>query len=181
MVQLGYASSAVKDARNGDVVHSIATLIDMARPETMYTHNIADKHDTHVAVTLRTLEAIRSLPASARPKKLYGMECWRGLDWVVDAEKTVFDASKHPNLSAALCGVFDSQIMGGKRYDLAMMGRRAANATMLASHGVDVLTEAIYGLDMSSLIDSDEDPAAFIAGFIERFSQDVAARIAKSA
>ena len=180
-VQLVYGSAVVKDASDGGVARSIAALIDMAGPEVVYTHNFADKHDTHVAVALRVVEAIRSLPASARPRKLYGMECWRGLDWVTDTEKIMFDASGHPNLAAALAGVFDSQIMGGKRYDLAILGRRAANATMFASHGVDELTEAIYALDMSSLIESDEDPAAYIAAAIERFSEDVAARIAKFA
>ena len=35
---------------------------------------------------------------------------------------------------AALIGVFDSQIAGGKRHDLAVLGRRRANATYNASH-----------------------------------------------
>ena len=65
---------------------------------------------------------------------------WRDLDWLMDADKVVFDVSAHENLQAALLGVFDSQICGGKRYDLATMGRRRANATYFASHGVDVST-----------------------------------------
>jgi len=39
------------------------------------------------------------------------------------------------NLQFALLGVFESQIAGGKRYDLALMGRRRANATYFESHG----------------------------------------------
>ena len=39
----------------------------------------------------------------------------------------------HPDRAAALAGVFESQIAGGKRYDLAMDGRRAANAVFRAA------------------------------------------------
>jgi len=60
---------------------------------------------------------------------------WRDLDWLVDSDKAPFDVSEHENLQAALLGVFDSQIAGGKRYDLASMGRRRANATYFESHG----------------------------------------------
>ena len=103
----------------------------------VYTHNLADKHDTHVAVALRVIAAIRSLPEADRPRQLYGCEVWRDLDWMMDGDKVAFDVSAHENLQAALLGVFDSQICGGKRYDLASMGRRRANATYFASHGVD--------------------------------------------
>ncbi len=179
MVQLGYPSAAVKDAKSGAVVKSIAALIDRCRPEVVYTHNFADKHDTHVAVALRVVAAIRSLPAELRPKKLYGMEVWRGLDWLPDGEKTVFDASAHPNLAAALMGVYDSQITGGKRYDAAVLGRRAANATFFESHGTDTMTEAIYGLDLSALIHTDISPAALIKKKIDSFASEVALRLGK--
>ena len=33
------------------------------------------------------------------------------------------------NIADALCGVFDSQISGGKRYDSRIRGRQLANAT----------------------------------------------------
>ena len=115
----------------------------------MFTHNLADKHDTHVAVALQVIAAIRSLPASERPQKLYGCEVWRDLDWMVDSDKVAFDLSEHENLQAALLGVFDSQISGGKRYDLATMGRRRANATYYASHGVDVSRAMAYAMDLT--------------------------------
>ncbi len=179
MVQLGYPSGAVKDAKNEAVVKSIAALIEKCRPEVVYTHNFADKHDTHVAVALRVVAAIRSLPREHRPKKLFGMEVWRGLDWLPDSEKTVFDASAHPNLAAALMGVYDSQITGGKRYDAAVLGRRAANATFFESHGTDTMTEAIYGLDLSAMINTDISPAAMIKEKIDSFASEVALRLGK--
>jgi hypothetical protein len=146
----------------------------------VYTHNLADKHDTHVAVALRTVEAIRRLPAGARPQRLYGCEVWRDLDWLVDADKVAFDVSAHENLQAALLGVFDSQICGGKRYDLATLGRRRANATYYASHAVDATTGMSFAMDLTPLIrQPDLGVETYIQGFIVRLRQDVAERLAR--
>jgi hypothetical protein len=60
-----------------------------------------------------------------------GCEVWRNLDWLLDEDKQGLPVDDRPNLAAALSGVFDSQISGGKRYDLAVQGRRLANATFL--------------------------------------------------
>ena len=179
-VLLDYPSSAVKDGSNRAPGEDMALLLERAKPEVVYTHNLADKHDTHVGVALMVIEAIRSLPASERPQRLYGCEVWRDLDWMVDEDKVVFDCSAHENLQAALLGVFDSQVCGGKRYDLATMGRRRANATYYASHGTDVATGMIYAMDLTPLI---EDPArdiqVYVQAFIHRFSQKTAERLAR--
>lgn len=180
-VLLDYPSSAVKDGSNQDPVEDIALLLKMARPEVVYTHNLADKHDTHVAVTLEVIQAIRYLTEEERPQRLYGCEVWRDLDWMLDDDKITFDCSAHENLQAALLGVFDSQVCGGKRYDLATMGRRRANATYFASHGTDVATGLIYAMDLTSLIkDPTMDIQGYVQAYIQRFSQDVQSRIAKS-
>ncbi len=178
-LQLGFTSAQVKDAANKAVTEQIARVIGLCSPETVYIHNLGDKHDTHVSVALRVIQAIRSLPAEKRPKKLYGMEVWRSLDWVNDDEKTVFDASMHPNLAAALMGVFDSQISGGKRYDAAVLGRRAANATFFESHGTDEMTEAIYAMDLQELLDTEKTPAEVIGEKIDRFKADVMEKLKK--
>src|SRR5690606_1579884 len=147
-----------------------------ARPEFVYTHNLADKHDTHVAVTMRVIEAIRALPKEARPKKVCGCEVWRDLDWMVDADKVPFDCSAHEGLQVALVGVFDSQVAGGKRYDLATMGRRKAHATYHASHATDVTTGLSFGMDLTALIEDDSlDAGEYVQGFIARFAEDVRA------
>ena len=115
-----------------------------------------------------------------RPKKLISLEVWRGLDWLCDEDKTVFDTSPHPNLAAAILGLFDSQIAGGKRYDAAALGRRLANATFFASHDVDDCDSMSYGLDISELIEDDNlDPIAFINKYIENFKEEVEKRIAR--
>lgn len=179
--QLGYTSKEVKDGKNHDVVDEYVKILTELAPEVVYTHNPADKHDTHCAVSLRVIEAIRRLPADKRPKKLYGCEVWRNLDWVNDEEKTVFDVSSHPNIGMALISVFDSQICGGKRYDLACEGRRVSNATYYASHGVDAASMLNYAVDMTPMITTDLkiSPFDFIAGYIDSFKADVKGRIAK--
>jgi len=176
---LDYPSSAVKDPANKDVIRDIQQILDQARPRIIHIHNLADKHDTHVATALRTIQALRTLPAEARPEKLYGCEVWRDLDWMIDEDKVVFDVSAHENLALALDGVFDSQIVGGKRYDLATAGRRRANATYYASHAVDVATGMIFTMDLTPLIEDDSlDVGQYIAEHINRFAEDVSQRIA---
>jgi LmbE family N-acetylglucosaminyl deacetylase len=181
-VFLDYSSGAVKDPANADVVEDLKRIITASKPQLIYTHNLADKHDTHVATTLRVIRALRELPRDWRPQRLYGCEVWRNLDWLNDHDKVVFNVQAHENLAMSLVGVFDSQVCGGKRYDLATMGRRRANATYLASHGVDESTALIFGLDLIPLIEDDQlDVGEYIEGFINRFAEEVSSRIAKLA
>jgi len=179
-VLLDHPSSAVKDGANKAPVEDLALVLRAARPEVVYTHNLADKHDTHVAVTLRLIEAIRSLPAEERPRQLYGCEVWRDLDWMADADKVTFDVSAHESLQAALLGIFDSQICGGKRYDLATMGRRRAHATYHESHGTDLTTGMIFAMDLTPLVEEpDRDVQAYVQERINRFAQEVADRLVR--
>jgi LmbE family N-acetylglucosaminyl deacetylase len=178
---LDYTSKSVKDPANTTLVTELAEILRQTRPEVLYTHNLADKHPTHTAVVLRVIAAIRSLPLSERPAQVYGCEGWRDLDWVRDEEKVVFDLSEHENLQMALVGVFDSQISGGKRYDLAGMARRRANATFYASHGTDISTGMTFAMDLSPLVRDDSlDVKEYILGYIDRFREDVGEMIARS-
>ena len=179
-VFLDYTSGEVKDGKNAHVVEDLKKLIAAAKPRVIYTHNLADKHDTHVGVVLRVIRALRELPADERPERLYGCEVWRNLDWMNDKDKVVFDVSAHENLAASLVGIFDSQIAGGKRYDIATLGRRRANATYFESHATDVATSVIFGIDLTPLIaDASIDPNTYIQSFINRFAEEVTNRIAK--
>ena len=182
VLQLDHPSAVVKNAGDTRPVEDLVEVLRASRPAVVYTHNLADKHDTHVAVALRVVAAIRRLPAADRPSRLYGCEVWRDLDWVVDDEKVVFDLSAREDLRVALVSLFDSQIAGGKRYDLATEGRRRANATYAAPHGTDTATACSYALDLTPLaVDDSLDPAAFIRAVIDRFRQDVENRIARYA
>jgi LmbE family N-acetylglucosaminyl deacetylase len=179
-VLLDYPSSAIKNAQDMRPVEDLVVLLVAAHPRFVYTHNLADKHDTHVATALRVIEAVRRLPSARRPHKLSGCEVWRSLDWLLDSDKVSFDLSLHENLQAALLGVFDSQICGGKRYDLASMGRRKANATYFETHGVDTAQGLTFGMDLTPLIeDESKSINDFVQAHIAHFAQDVADRLVR--
>ncbi|MEA2000723.1 MAG: PIG-L family deacetylase [Actinomycetota bacterium] len=175
---LDYPSSVAKDPDETILIEELTTIIGAAHPEVVYTHNLADKHDTHVAVALRTIEAIRRLDPEDRPTALYGCEVWRDLDWMADADKVAFDVTDHGNLAAALMGVYDSQVSGGKRYDLATEGRRLAHATFSESHAVDAAQALIYAMDLTPVIsDKTLDPAQHVLDHLDRLQTDITARI----
>lgn len=176
---LGHPSKEVKDPKNTAIVKELAEIIRQAKPKYLYTHNLADKHETHVATAMKVIAALRILSPAERPEKVYGCEVWRDLDWVNDEEKVYMDCGLHPNLMRCLSAVFDSQIVGGKRYDLAAEGRRLANATFSASHACDTYTALNYAMDITPLMDEKTDIAEYITGFIRRFERDVCGRLHK--
>ncbi len=180
LILLDYPSSSLKDGKNPAPFEDLTAILTAASAELIFTHNLADKHDTHVAAALRAVDAARRLPAAQRPKKMYGCEVWRGLDWMLDSEKVLMDLSDKENLQAALLGVFDSQISGGKRYDLASLARRRVNASFYVADSVDAAVAQSYAMDLSPLLlDARLDPGEFIQGFVQRFMQDVASRLAR--
>jgi len=178
MIQLAYPSSIIKDTTNLSLRDDLAQIITQTKPQVIYTHNPADKHETHVAVLVAVVQAIRAIPMDLRPQTLYGCEIWRGLDWLPDTSKVLLDASQHDNIAAALSGVFDSQITGGKRYDLAVQGRRKANATFFESHGVDQASQLTFAMDLTPLIKQDHlDLVEFTTKFIDDFKSDVVKKL----
>jgi LmbE family N-acetylglucosaminyl deacetylase len=181
IAQLGFGSAAVRDAQQSAVRDDLHRIFEASRPEVVYLHNLADKHDTHVGCALRCIEAMRQLPKAERPKVVYGCEVWRDLDWLVDSEKTAMPISARPELARALNEVFATQIAGGKRYDLAVLGRRTANATFSNAHSTDQESAMQWAMDLTPLIQDDSlDPVAYTVGFIDRLKADVTARIRKS-
>lgn len=177
---LDFPSNQVKDKSDHIVEEDLKNLLLDAQPDILYTHNLADKHDTHIGVVVKVIKAIRSLPKEKRPSQVLGCEVWRNLDWVNDHEKVFLDVSNHPNLAASLVEVFDSQIIGGKRYDLATIGRRLANATFNASHAVDESNALTYAMDLTPLILDDQlDIIKYTTDYIKRFKNDVIDKITK--
>ncbi len=178
MVQLDYPSRVAKDAADPRLREDLRGILAATRPRVVYTHNPADKHDTHIAVVIPVIQAIRDLPREQRPKTVHGCEGWRNLDWLGDAEKVVHDVGGHDNLAAALNGIFDSQIAGGKRYDLAVMGRRRSNATFFQSHGVDSSDALSFAMDLTPLAHDDSiDIIEYVTGAIDRFRADVVEKL----
>lgn len=179
LVMLGFSSGEIKNPADKGFETDLIAVLKEAKPKIVYTHNLADKHDSHCGVAVKTIKALRALPDADKPEKVYGCEVWRGLDWLCDESKTAFDLSGYDSLSAAVLGVFDSQIAGGKRYDLATEGRRKANATYFASHAVDSADKLTFALDLTPLIHNDADIVGFITGYIDEFKNDVINRLGK--
>jgi LmbE family N-acetylglucosaminyl deacetylase len=177
-LQLGHPSSDIKKKGNPDVMADLVQIFSGCQPDVVYLHNPVDKHDTHVAVMLRSVEAMRSLPESKRPRRVLGCEVWRDLDWLVDDLKVALDAGRHPDMARDLLTVFDSQVTGGKRYDLATIGRRLAHATYHTSHATDKMAGINWAMDLTPLI---TDPTLSVEEFsldlLKRLELDVAKRI----
>ncbi len=172
--QLGHPSADIRGDGHAALVAELVEILTAAQPVNVYTHNLADKHSTHLAAAVATIEAIRLLPADQRPWRVVGMEGWRSLDWLSDDEKVLLDTSGHRELAHRLASVFVSQIEGGKRYDLAEEGRRRANATLLEPRAVDDVEELSLAMDLTPLVHNpDLDPIAYMTAAIDRFRADV--------
>ena len=179
-IQLMFPSSVTKDPSARGPVQDLQAILELATPEFVYLHSPADKHDTHVASFLRALAALRSLPQDRRPTRVYGCEMWRDLDWLMDEDKRVLPVDDRENVGTALTGLYDSQISGGKRYDLAIQGRHVANATFLESHAVDEHTATSFAMDLTPLVsDPSEDVGAFTSALLRRTEQDIRGRLAR--
>ena len=180
MLQLGYPSKVVKDPADTTLRDELLALLQVIQPEVIYTHNPADKHDTHIGVVIPVLQAIRLLPKEQRPKRVLGCEVWRGLDWMPDEDKVVLDVSAREGLFMSLVGLFDSQVAGGKRYDLATLGRARANTTYFASHATDQATGLWYAMDLTPLAQDDSlDIVEYVHGYIRKFCTDVKTKLSK--
>lgn len=179
-LQLAHPSADVKRPGHAGVAADLAAIFGGCRAEVVYLHQPADKHDTHVAVFLRCIEALRALPVEKRPARVLGAEVWRDLDWMIDADKVALDSGRRPELAAELLKVFDSQVTGGKRYDLAALGRRLAHATFHTSHATDRYAGITWAMDLTPLVTTPTlDVADYALGYIDRLRADVAGRIAR--
>lgn len=179
-IQLGHPSADVKQPGHPGVLHDLLTIFKNSRPEVVYLHNPADKHDTHVAVFLRCLEALRALDPSRRPARVLGCAVWRDLEWLIDSDKIALESGRQPELAAELLRVFDSQLSGGKRYDLAALGRRTAHATFDTPHAVDRMRGITWAMDLTPLVrDASLDVVSYTLAYVDRLRTDIAARLKK--
>jgi LmbE family N-acetylglucosaminyl deacetylase len=172
--QLGYSSTEIKDAKHQASVDDLSSIIGICQPKVVYLHNLADKHETHIGLALKSITALRRLPAKCRPKKVYGCEIWRDLDWLPDGHKVALPVDQNDELAQKLLEVFESQVSGGKRYDLATIGRRFANATFSEPRATDQTKAITWAMDLTPLMTDDSlTPTALIKQHVEKFSRDV--------
>jgi len=178
VVMLDRTSADVQGPGHVALVQELTDLLRAARPEVVYTHSPADRHPTHVSVVLAALAACRALPAGERPARVLGGEVWGDLEWLTAEDKVAIDVSGRDSMGAALMGVFESQIVGGKRYDLAVPARRLAHATYHDAHSVDASSALCLAMDLTPLVrEPGRSVAAYVQECIDRFAADVRARI----
>jgi LmbE family N-acetylglucosaminyl deacetylase len=181
MIQLCAPSNAIAEKQGGEFLTAdLHRTLQMARPEIVYTHNPADKHETHISVLQAAIRAMHRMPEEDRPKRVYGCEVWRDLDWMPDEDKVVLDVSQRENLANALVGVFDSQITGGKRYDRAAVGRRYANATFFYAAASDAIEQVTFAMDLTPIVhDESIDVVDYVMTFLDKFKNDVRNKLSR--
>ncbi len=177
MIQLGRSSAEAREP--GALAADLGEMFAWARPRMVYTHNPADRHETHVAVTSAVIEALRKTDKARRPAKVFGCEVWRDLDWLTGDDRVRLDCGSDGEFAEKLNAVFRSQIEGGKRYDLAVMGRRRAQATFDDPRSADTAEMVTLAVDLTPLIEDDDlSLRDFVAAKIDRFREDVLRRLA---
>lgn len=166
-------SAAVK-SRDGKLVRGLEEiLLELPRLEVLYTHNPFDRHPTHVGAFCVVMDAVRRLPDDRKPRRIYGCEVWRDLDWLPDSVKTEFDVSGEENFASELMSCFVTQ-NAVKRYDIAALARRKAHATFGRSHEGDTSTGLIYAVDMTALACTDDaGTEKFVGDILARFDGDL--------
>jgi hypothetical protein len=181
-VQLDLSSEHLKNPEDQNASALLAEIFAQACPRIVYTHNPCDRHDTHVAACLRVIEALRAVPPDHQPQKVYGCEVWRDLDWLCGSDRLRLDCGTDEKFASSLNAVFRSQIEGGKRYDLAVIGRRRAQATFDDPHAADSAAMVTLAMDLTPLV---ADPHLSISDFalmaVDRFREDVRARLGRTA
>lgn len=173
--QLNLPSKTVKNQKECEPwVTTLAKVLKIVRPHTLYLHNPADKHPTHLAVLKLCIAALKELDEGDWPKHVYGCEVWRGLDWIRDEDKIALPVDQHPALAREIVDIFKSQIVGGKSYTEATLGRRRANATYYASHSVDNHNALTFAIDLRPLLEIEGlTPEIFVLQHIDKFCADV--------
>ena len=177
-LSLMYSSKETRETQREKLIQDLEKALRLAQPEVLYTHNLFDKHPTHIAVATAVIEAARRSEIS--PQSFFGCEVWRGLDWLPDEQKITLDVSRHQGLTRSLVGLYDSQISGGKRYDLATVGRKRANATYFDAYQADQMSHSEYAVDMLPLLENHAlSLEEYVKPFLERFLDDVVSGVGR--
>ena len=177
VLQLGHASPQVRGAGRSALVSDLLQILKATKPKVLYLHNPADRHETHLAVLLASLEALRQLPPADRPAEIYGCEVWGDLDWVPTKQVIRLACSAPADFGPSLLRVFRSQV-DGKRYDLAAAGRRRAQATFADAYAPDQSEEVVLALDLKPLVENSKlTLAEFVSSLTGEFQKQTLDRI----
>ena len=167
VIQLAHPSAEVRGAGRAALIADLLQILKAAKPKVVYLHNPGDRHETHLAVLLASLAALRQLPPGERPAEIYGAEVWGDLDWVPSDKVVRLACSAPADFGPALLRIFSSQV-DGKRYDLAAAGRRRAQATFADAYSPDQAEEVLLALDLKPLV---ENPGLSLVDFVSGLTQ----------
>ena len=67
-ILLGYSSKEVKDKNNETVVNDCVEILKATKPKYVYIHNLADKHETHVAIAVKLRHCANFRPKNSRKR-----------------------------------------------------------------------------------------------------------------
>lgn len=165
-IQLGHPSGeVVGPAGRESLVEQLVDILRAVRPQRVLTHTPTDRHTTHIAVALATIEACRRLGIDERPALLLGVDVWGALDWVED--RVVLPVSDPTDLATRLVDCHVSQVSYAP-YGVAARGRRRANAVFADPHDVAEHEQVVLAVDMTVLLDPDVRVEDFVAARYER-------------
>lgn len=162
---LRFPSLVARDGSNNKPTDDLVCLLARIKPKALYTHSPIDKHKTHLAIVLRTIQAMKELGKTYIPDMFVGGEGWLALDWVPEQHKIKMDITGFEGLASALINLYDSQVAGGsaKNYAEATLGRWLANATYADAYHPDQSECVIYGLNLRPLL---EDPQLSVRDYL---------------
>ncbi len=184
LLMLQYESAELKSsspASQRPWIQDIQSLLSLCQPQTIYSHNPFDKHPTHLAVIMPLLQFLQSLPPAQKPTHFYGCEVWRGLDWVLEEDRTSLSLHGTDSLSEKLNHLFVSQIDAGKNYAEAIRGRRIANATFTNPHSTDPAPQLELALDLTALLHQNSDQILpYLKTILHRFESELLNNIQKN-
>lgn len=181
LAQLSYSSGDLAGDSAAQLVDELTCLLEHTRPDVVYLHAPTDRHGSHRRVLRASLEALRRLPENARPRQVWGCEGWRDLDWLSEADRTALPVGRRAHLGRALGSLFDSQIASGKRYDLAVEGRRRAHACFSNPRAADSAEGLTLATDLSPLIRTpDLSLEEFVEGLLTRFAAECRTELEES-
>lgn len=180
VVMLGYDSTEIKDIHDERPEQDLELILRNVLPERIYVHNPFDRHDTHVAVCLRTIGAIRRVSSETgwMPDHVYGCEVWRSLDWLAHCDRMALHVRDPEHLSERLIHVYRSQYMHDRQYEIALLGRRIVNATHQENHSLGADHQVEFAVDLMPLIhDPNLEMEAYVRHILSHFETDVFTRV----
>jgi len=178
VIQMACESSQLQGQIDESVVAMLQNILEQTRPHTVYLHSPVDRHATHIGVCMHAIEALRKLDVEDLPTRIWGVEVWRSMDWVDAGQRILLDVSAGQELQSRLLGQYQSQLVNGKRYDVALAGRNRANATLASEDTIDTIENACFALDLNLLVGKNPVPVSeYVGDLLSRFSNDLKAKL----